>query len=447
MADAKQDQGASEKIPNKGDDSQKPANQQKVNIPQGTVTVGKGKNRVEIVINPPNINYLSVASDPGAAAYRPGGKGGIVSHFDQFFGDYISENKAYYKGLSKSTVAARKAHWAKTSKMDTKDPAAYEPAPGDANAKTKESKHTKAYRAKFGEEVELEEEMIDEEAGSALAKKAKSSGVSLGTLRTVYKRGVAAWRTGHRPGTTPQQWGMARVNSYITKGKGTYHGADKDLREEEDSMKSFSEFVEELELGYAEEFFNLEEDVEYEDWGEESEEVEVYAVIHEKKGPCWTGYRMEGMKKGRNGNPVPNCVKEETKHSTDMTGKVCSSCGKGKYKEMSLHDDREGKLTCSNSKCKSRVDRWKQPAVKEEAESGGRKVSLNKPFLTPGENKKRAVYVKNAKGNVVKVRFGDPNMRIRKSNPAARKSFRARHGCDVNPGPKWKAKYWSCRAW
>jgi hypothetical protein len=391
MADAKQDQGASEKIPNKGDDSQKPANQQKVNIPQGTVTVGKGKNRVEIVINPPNINYLSVASDPGAAAYRPGGKGGIVSHFDQFFGDYISENKAYYKGLSKSTVAARKAHWAKTSKMDTKDPAAYEPAPGDANAKTKESKHTKAYRAKFGEEVELEEEMIDEEAGSALAKKAKSSGVSLGTLRTVYKRGVAAWRTGHRPGTTPQQWGMARVNSYITKGKGTYHGADKDLREE-DSIKSFSEFVEELELGYAEEFFNLEEDVEYEDWGEESEEVEVYAVIHEKKGPCWTGYRMEGMKKGRNGNPVPNCVKEE-------------------------------------------------------AESGGRKVSLNKPFLTPGENKKRAVYVKNSKGNVVKVRFGDPNMRIRKSNPAARKSFRARHGCDVNPGPKWKAKYWSCRAW
>lgn len=392
MADAKQDQGTSEKIPNKGDDSQKPANQQKVNIPQGTVTVGKGKNRVEIVINPPNINYLSVASDPGAATYRPGGKGGIVSHFDQFFGDYISENKAYFKGLSPSTVAARKAHWAKTSKMDTKNPAAYEPAPGDATAKTKVSKHTKAYHAKFGEEVELEEEVIDEEAGSALAKKAKSSGVSLSTLRTVYKRGVAAWRTGHRPGTTPQQWGMARVNSYITKGKGTYHGADKDLREEEDYMKSFSEFVEELELGYSEEFFDLEEDVEYEDWGEESEEVEVYAVIHEKKGPCWTGYRMEGMKKGRDGNPVPNCVKED-------------------------------------------------------AEKGGRKVSLNKPFLTPGENKKRAVYVKNAKGNVVKVRFGDPNMRIRRNNPAAKKSFRARHGCDVNPGPKWKAKYWSCRAW
>jgi len=82
----------------------------------------------------------------------------------------------------------------------------------------------------------------------------------------------------------------------------------------------------------------------------------------------------------------------------------------------------------------------------EEAEYRGRKVSLGKPFLTPGGPKKRSVYVKNAKGNVVKVNFGDPNMRIKKSNPKRRKSYRARHHCD-NPGPRWKANYWSCRAW
>ena len=81
-----------------------------------------------------------------------------------------------------------------------------------------------------------------------------------------------------------------------------------------------------------------------------------------------------------------------------------------------------------------------------EAEYHGRKVSLGKPFLTPGGPKKRSVYVKNAKGNVVKVNFGDPNMRIKKSNPARRKSFRARHNCS-NPGPRDKARYWSCRAW
>ena len=80
------------------------------------------------------------------------------------------------------------------------------------------------------------------------------------------------------------------------------------------------------------------------------------------------------------------------------------------------------------------------------AEYQGRKVTLNKPFLTPKGPKKRSVYVKNEKGNVVKVNFGDPNMRIKKSDPARRKSFRARHNCD-NPGPRTKARYWSCRKW
>ena len=74
---------------------------------------------------------------------------------------------------------------------------------------------------------------ICETADAGLSAKASKSGISIGTLRKVYRRGVAAWNSGHRPGTTPQQWGMARVNSYIGKGKGTYHGADKDLHEEE----------------------------------------------------------------------------------------------------------------------------------------------------------------------------------------------------------------------
>lgn len=73
-------------------------------------------------------------------------------------------------------------------------------------------------------------------------------------------------------------------------------------------------------------------------------------------------------------------------------------------------------------------------------------VRLNKPYRTPGESKKFAVHVKNENGNVVKVRFGDPNMKIRKNEPERRKSFRARHNCD-NPGPKTKARYWSCRNW
>lgn len=79
------------------------------------------------------------------------------------------------------------------------------------------------------------------------------------------------------------------------------------------------------------------------------------------------------------------------------------------------------------------------------AEYKGRKVTLNKPMR--GDRKKFKVYVMNPEtGRVIKVEFGDPNMRIRKNNPAARKSFRARHNCD-NPGPKTKARYWSCKKW
>jgi hypothetical protein len=80
----------------------------------------------------------------------------------------------------------------------------------------------------------------------------------------------------------------------------------------------------------------------------------------------------------------------------------------------------------------------------DEAEYQGRKVPLGKPMA--GDVKKSKVYVKGPKGNVVKVNFGDKKMRIKKSNPGRRKNFRARHNCD-NPGPRWKARYWSCRAW
>ena len=88
---------------------------------------------------------------------------------------------------------------------------------------------------------------------------------------------------------------------------------------------------------------------------------------------------------------------------------------------------------------------WEDVDV-EAAEYQGRKVTLNKPFRTSGASKKFGVYTKNEKGNVVLVRFGDPNMEIKRDDPERRKSFRSRHNCD-SPGPKWKARYWSCRQW
>lgn len=83
---------------------------------------------------------------------------------------------------------------------------------------------------------------------------------------------------------------------------------------------------------------------------------------------------------------------------------------------------------------------------KEAAEYQGKKVELNKPFRTPSGPKKFSVYVKNDKGNVVKVNFGDSDMSIKRKDPERKKAFRSRHNCS-DPGPKWKARYWSCRSW
>ena len=298
----------------------------------------------------------------------------------------------YHSGLDPETKKKRDAHF-KAKKSG--------PAPGDDDAKTKLSVHTQKYKQMFDERKLTDKEFDDKEHNvkklkkhldsfkdrygkdaksvmygiatkdakkekrykeeveldekiKGLTNKSEKSGISYSILKKVYDRGMAAWKTGHRPGTTPQQWAFARVNSFITKGKGTWGKADADLAKQ----------VEQIEEA------------------------------------CWDGYKQVGMKKKGN-KEVPNCVPEENE-----------------------------------------LNEWGE--IEEEAEYQGKKVKLNNPMK--GDIKKTKVYVRNDKGNVVKVEFGDPNMEIKRDDPARRKSFRARHNCD-NPGPKWKAKYWSCKFW
>jgi len=87
--------------------------------------------------------------------------------------------------------------------------------------------YNEEFEVHLKEAIEEAEDL--EESDAALKKKAEKTGMPLGILKQVFKRGVAAWRTGHRPGTNPTQWGLARVNSFTTKSKGTWGGADKDL--------------------------------------------------------------------------------------------------------------------------------------------------------------------------------------------------------------------------
>lgn len=131
---------------------------------------------------------------------------------------------------------------------------------------------------------------------------------------------------------------------------------------------------------------------------------------------CWEGYKQVGMKE-KGGKMVPNCV--PVNEDELYEGDFCKACLAEYIKEN--HN------------------------VLTEAEYQGRKVPLGKPMQ--GDVKKFKVYVKDPKtGNVKKVNFGDKSMRIKKSNPGRRKNFRARHNCD-SPGPRTKARYWSCRKW
>ena len=290
----------------------------------------------------------------------------------------------YHKGLSKDTKKKRDAHF-KAKKTG--------PAPGDADAETKPSVHTKKFKDMFGEN-----------ATKGLKNKADKSGVSYSILKKVYDRGLAAYKTGHRPGTTAPQWAMARVNSFLTGGGA--RKADNDL------WKSTKK-----------------------------EDTDIWNL----QDACWQGYKQVGMKK-KGSKEVPNCVPEELGPNATQRDYIDDFIDsdapqfKGK--------DKKKRVAMAIAAFRSKNEEWEGlnewGEVEEESEYQGRKVTLNKP--TSGDVKKSKVYVKNEKGTVVKVNFGDPNMTIKKSNPARRKSFRARHNCD-NPGPKWKARYWSCKAW
>lgn len=175
----------------------------------------------------------------------------------------------YHRGLSGDDVEDKEDQIKKQAKMDDDDPDAYKEMPGDEEARekgeVKKSKHTKSYDELYGDETDealsdhekekevdydelykeypykrkkrarrknesvVNEEKLDASAEKGLKNKADDTGVPIGILRDVYRRGMAAWKSGHRPGAGQQQWAYARVNSFLTKQPGTWGGADKDL--------------------------------------------------------------------------------------------------------------------------------------------------------------------------------------------------------------------------
>jgi len=256
-------------------------------------------------------------------------------------------------------------------------------------------------------DTQVDEAYQLDEKIAGLIKKADKSGMPYGILKKVYDRGMAAWKTGHRPGTTPQQWAFARVNSFITKSSGTWGKADADLAKQVR--------------------------------GESIDEA------------CWDTHKQVGMKK-KGGKMVPNCVPkiEEKKKPTQkdalrsflndpQNDKKRAAANKAFSGGRATKSDKE-KLRSVLKMEEFELNEWGE--ITEKDDKSGKE--LNNP--TKGDIKKYKVYVKNDKGNVVKVEFGDPNMEIKRDDPARLKSFRARHNCDQKKD-KTTAGYWSCKFW
>ena len=313
-------------------------------------------------------------------------------------------------------------------------------------------------------------------ADSSLAKKADKSGISVSILKQVYNRGVAAWRTGHRPGTTPEQWGHARVNSFISKSSGTWGGADKDLAAK---AKGKSESVDLGEswkpstmsgysaLMFAKEFPEHEVKGAFQYHPDVLDEIDegLWDNIRKKRERIKSGSGERMRKKGEKGAPTPDQIQKAQEEA------CCEDCetesiliennqyrvGSEAYFEY-FNDMRkmynEGRLEVTGfDKELMEGDLGKFATYEEqvvplecpmmESEYQGKDVELNKPKA--GGPKKYYVYVRDpSTGNVKKVTWGDTTgLKVKLDDKEARKSFAARHKCDQQKD-KTKAGYWAC---
>ena len=292
---------------------------------------------------------------------------------------------------------------------------------------------------------------LTEEAENALRKKSQESGISYDILKKVFDRGMGAYKTNPgsvRPNvTSPQQWAFARVNSFIKGGK-TRTTADADLWKQHSINEAWWNDL----------WSKLSQLTHPKGW---KEALKTYVdgmkdKEHRKHPSMWAQdvalrYDVKGLD-GRHLVQYINKLVAQGKLPKELKAQYVTEEGgageEGTKKLLSRYKkDTPNEAYNPDEDFDQKIDKKK---LKEfylpEAEYEGKKVKLNDPVRSSDGKKKFHVYVKNEKGNVIKLGFGDPNMEIKRDDPARRKSFRARHNCD-DPGPKWKARYWSCYQW
>jgi len=335
--------------------------------------------------------------------------------------------KKYVKGLSDKEKKAHDRHLEKQGKKSDSDPSAYKQSPADKVAKTKPSKYTKRFKQMYGE-LKTKSEREPEKRGNEFV----DSGIP------------EAYDIGHD---------YAKYTSSITPGEKNYspkhQGGPYKPSKQSDNLinvnadKDMEPMNKKVELKDIEEWASSKETIDKykERYGEEwqSKIEETYNKMFNKVIDTNTNMQEGRMKdiaidlmsKEKGGLDADEFKRKYNKSKAEMQKDLGASPEpKKSFKEFA-----------------EEVNEWGvMPSQITESEYQGKKVKLNDPFRTSGGPKKFSVYVKNEKGNVVKVNFGDPNMEIKRDDPDRRRNFRARHNCD-NPGPKWKARYWSCYQW
>ena len=334
--------------------------------------------------------------------------------------------KKYVAGLSDKEKKAHDRHLEKQGKKSDSDKSAYKQSPADKVAKTKPSKHTKRFKQMYGE-LKTKNEKEPHHRGNEFNDTGMPEAYDIGHD---YAKYTSLLTPGERHYSSKFQGGPYKPSKHSNNLINV--NADKDMK----PMNKKVELKDIEEWATKEETINKYKERYGEEWQSKIEET--YNKMFNKVIDTNTNMQEGRMKdiaidlksKEEGGLDAEEFQRKYNKSKAEMRKDLGASEGfKLSFKDFMNEE----------------ADEWGiYPSQINEADYQGKTVTLNKPVR--GGSKKFYVYTKNEKGNVVKVSFGDPNMEIKRDNPARRRSFRARHNCD-NPGPKWKARYWSCKKW
>lgn len=296
---------------------------------------------------------------------------------------------------------------------------------------------------------------LTEKAAFALKQKAQKAGIEFEAVVEVFARGIKSYPSESK--LTPQQYAFARVNSFLSHGKAAEE--DADLLERKTVQYTARDMIN-VDVEHLPKVHSFSQHAKIKAEIEALEDEDQIKASRKKAELIRraTGEMNRKIIEAKDSSVFTRAanklVRAQSPQLAGMKQKIVTALKKKDYdtvanvilylaKEKLAGDKRIQQEDVCVQEEDYIYEEWTEEQWNTLVEENNEGRKLNKPFRTAGGPKKFAVYVKNDKGNIIKLGFGDPNLEIKRDDPERRKAYRARHGCD-NPGPKWKANYWSC---